>query len=84
VNGVEKRNGSTMDGPGATVSDGNAVRQFRLRRPSPARPGNVLLAFGVEINETHRVFVVAVFMAAALKRAALRRGVSRRRRRRRG
>jgi polyvinyl alcohol dehydrogenase (cytochrome) len=46
VNGV-KANGSTMDGPGATVSDGMLFVNSGYGGIA-GRPGNVLLAFGVE------------------------------------
>jgi polyvinyl alcohol dehydrogenase (cytochrome) len=46
VNGV-KANGSTMDGPGAAVSDGMLFVNSGYGGIA-GRPGNVLLAFGVE------------------------------------
>jgi len=46
VNGV-KANGSTMDGPGATISDGMLFVNSGYGGIA-GRPGNVLLAFGVE------------------------------------
>ena len=46
VNGV-KATGATMDGPGATVSDGMLYVNSGYGGIA-GRPGNVLLAFGVE------------------------------------
>jgi polyvinyl alcohol dehydrogenase (cytochrome) len=46
VNGV-KANGAAMDGPGAAVSDGMLYVNSGYGGLA-GRPGNVLLAFGVE------------------------------------